>query len=682
MGDEAALIPRLPPIAQRVFTTLRARKSDACANTNQYLLDLAQEDNDMELQRLDQYLTQWDEVAGLVRIDWEYLMHALVLNYSIDRTLEPGNATRLQSFLEDFRLSSKRKINPYRIVNGIATRRGWWQPGEKETLVVLHYIYNALERNWRECISMSDIKLAMRYRKGDDVGVDILPEIMRDLHPHIVRLLQQRVIVQVGGQMLTIPKIYETSKAIATCLRGRDLTSVPASRRTTVEPPSTLSPEQQAVYDRVVSADKRFTYVAAKGGRGKSFTAKHCARAFTSVFCMAPTHKALDNCREWVDDADIDERGEATLGETTYTFMTLHSFYYRFVKKWHAGHGVDFIFGRKEGQTPIPYPGLIIVDELSMLTGWMLRGVLEFARFLHVPIAAFGDNSQLPCVADYGSGITDLDLFDDIRLDLTVNYRARGRALSDFADGISQGEYIVPDDPDQVRFNFCTSDEEAAAHIKDLYREFGEDGGFVTADPFDPDYMQVITPTHKTKVMLNQVAQKLYGTSEKKTIFGDADSDLWCCIDDPVVFRDNTKRYKRGQTGVLIQVYTPDFEEIRKVEGDMPRAKRQRLDRYRHGVNIQYAKVRTKRGKIVIVADTTDILPAYAITIHSSQASQYKRVAVVMHNTDEAYGGMLSRKMLYTAISRAQDFVCFIGQPEEGHCEGGGTSNDHEVCHQ
>ncbi len=53
-----------------------------------------------------------------------------------------------------------------------------------------------------------------------------------------------------------------------------------------------------------------------------------------------------------------------------------------------------------------------------------------------------------------------------------------------------------------------------------------------------------------------------------------------------------------------------------------------------------------------------EIEPAYAITVHKSQGSEYPAVLIVLH---PGHRIMLRRNLLYTAITRAATFCCIIG---------------------
>ncbi|MCF8604120.1 exodeoxyribonuclease V subunit alpha [Gordonia sp. HY442] len=56
-----------------------------------------------------------------------------------------------------------------------------------------------------------------------------------------------------------------------------------------------------------------------------------------------------------------------------------------------------------------------------------------------------------------------------------------------------------------------------------------------------------------------------------------------------------------------------------------------------------------------------DVVPVYAMTIHRSQGSQFSEVTVVLPPADAE---LLTRELLYTAITRARDRVRIVGTPD------------------
>ena len=56
-----------------------------------------------------------------------------------------------------------------------------------------------------------------------------------------------------------------------------------------------------------------------------------------------------------------------------------------------------------------------------------------------------------------------------------------------------------------------------------------------------------------------------------------------------------------------------------------------------------------------------DIEPAYAITVHKSQGSEYPTVIIPAFSAPPM---LLTRNLLYTAVTRAQTRVIVVGKPE------------------
>lgn len=79
-------------------------------------------------------------------------------------------------------------------------------------------------------------------------------------------------------------------------------------------------------------------------------------------------------------------------------------------------------------------------------------------------------------------------------------------------------------------------------------------------------------------------------------------------------------------------------------------------------------------GRVVaLVGDAVDAVePAWAISIHKSQGSEYPAVVVALHTSHFV---MLRRNLLYTALTRAKRFACLVASPRAlktavGRCGG------------
>lgn len=102
-----------------------------------------------------------------------------------------------------------------------------------------------------------------------------------------------------------------------------------------------------------------------------------------------------------------------------------------------------------------------------------------------------------------------------------------------------------------------------------------------------------------------------------------------------IIFTSNNKQLgvQNGETGIYASTNTSDYRLF--VEGD---------------TNRQLSASRIQ-----------DYRPAYAITIHKSQGSEYKDVAILLTDIENP---VLTRELLYTAITRAREKVTIIASKE------------------
>ena len=56
-----------------------------------------------------------------------------------------------------------------------------------------------------------------------------------------------------------------------------------------------------------------------------------------------------------------------------------------------------------------------------------------------------------------------------------------------------------------------------------------------------------------------------------------------------------------------------------------------------------------------------ELEPAYAMTVHKSQGSEYRAVILSLM---KGAGSLMSRAVLYTAVTRARELLILVGDPE------------------
>ncbi len=285
----------------------------------------------------------------------------------------------------------------------------------------------------------------------------------------------------------------------------------------------------------------------------------------------------------------------------------------------------------------------VIVDETSMVDVPLMAALLD-ALEGDCRLVLVGDPDQLPSV---GPGTLFADLIRSgvvptVRL-TEIFRQAAQSAIVRSAHLINQGK--VPD----LRCNegdfFCLArrdPKEVLDTIVDLCRRrLPERMGIPT------DQIQVLSPTRRRDTgtrALNQVLQEalnppLEGKGERR--FGDW---VFRAGDRVMQVRNNYDILWReeGGTDSGMGMFNGDIGVIRSVEKEI--------------VTVDFD------GKIVEY--TPDMLgelePAFAVTVHKAQGSEYRAVILA------AFGGtpmLMTRGVLYTAVTRARELFIVVGDP-------------------
>jgi len=284
---------------------------------------------------------------------------------------------------------------------------------------------------------------------------------------------------------------------------------------------------------------------------------------------------------------------------------------------------------RHGDREPLPYD-TVIVDEASMLDTRLARGVAG-AIGPHGQLILVGDADQLPSVGP-GQVLRDALACGSLPAAvLTTVFRQAARsAIVRNAHHIRRGEAPVLAPPDMLGAGsdciFVSAAPERVAAVaaewaaERLPDHLGE----------DPGQVQTLAP-------LVRVCQVLNGTLQGRLnpARGQAERPhgaLALRVGDRVIQTRNnyTLGVVNGDTGLLVAiapgVVTVDF-------GD--------------GRVVGYA-----------AADLLDLDHAYCLTVHRAQGSEWPGVVLLVSS---AYGRMLSRNPLYTALTRARRAAVIVG---------------------
>ena len=306
---------------------------------------------------------------------------------------------------------------------------------------------------------------------------------------------------------------------------------------------------------------------------------------------------------------------------------------------------------------------VIIIDEMSMVDLFLMHALLRAVLHgTHLILA--GDSDQLPSVGP-GDVLRDLlrtGMFPTVTL-TRIFRQAAGSDIVVNAHRINKGEQISLENKRGGDFFFLSGHEAqpVANRIVRLIRE--ELPSQLKIPPFD---VQVLSPMRKGSLgveMLNRMLQEHLNPPSKEkreVVWGDR------------TFREGDKvmqirnNYQidweiRGRHGIAVEHGNSIFN------GDMGTVR---------GINAfaQEAEIEFDGGRWVAYpfAMFEELEHAYAVTVHKSQGSEYPAVILPLLSGPPV---LMTRNLLYTAVTRAKSLVILIG--EEGVIRGM-IDNQHE----
>jgi len=276
----------------------------------------------------------------------------------------------------------------------------------------------------------------------------------------------------------------------------------------------------------------------------------------------------------------------------------------------------------------------LVVDEASMLDVLLARDLLQ-ALAPGTQLVLVGDADQLPSV---GPGNLLRDLVESEAVSVchltTIHRQQAGSLLVQNAHRINRGESPYLPTGKQWQGEDCVfvEEEDAENAGRRVVQMVAEK---LPKLDFSPDDIQVITPLHRGPIgvrELNAALQERLNPPQPtraqvkrgETVFRTGDRVL-----------QTVNNYDKS-------VYNGDIGRIAAidVEGEMLR------------VGFDQAEVVYDFGEL----DELEL--AYALTIHKSQGSEYPAVVIVIHSSHYI---MLQRNLLYTALTRAEQMACLVG---------------------
>jgi exodeoxyribonuclease V alpha subunit len=461
---------------------------------------------------------------------------------------------------------------------------------------------------------------------GASAVLDALTEFaVPDPVAAVVAALESGQVIEVDPDehLLALARYAQAEDAIAVALARLLATAEPITvKKAKAKPVKGLAADgpvldtaQQAAVDAALRSG--VSVLTGGPGTGKSRTVaavlELATRAGKTVALAAPTGRAA-------------KRLEELCGVPASTLHRLLGAQARM-----DGEDLSFTGGFARGADWPLDEDVIVVDETSMLDVELADALLEAcADGTHLLLV--GDAAQLPSI---GPGRVLGDLIDSGAIpttELTTLYRqAEGGAIARLAAAVRAGDLpAVPDDPThEVVIVAARDGGDAARRVVQLVTD-----SIPRALGIAADSIQVVTPVHRgpagtqslnavLKAQLNPGRANRTGGAGPRFDVGDRVVATANHLDaEPV-------GYANGEVGVVVGL------------GDSG------------AVTVEFASgLAEVRGRAL-----ADLLHGWAITVHRAQGSEFPAVVAVL--PAEA-GGMLSRPLVYTALTRAQRHLSVV----------------------
>lgn len=294
---------------------------------------------------------------------------------------------------------------------------------------------------------------------------------------------------------------------------------------------------------------------------------------------------------------------------------------------------------------------VIIIDEMSMVDIHLLHALLKAVN-VGTRLILVGDVDQLPSVGP-GNVLRDMidsECFHVVKLTRIFRQAAQSDIIVN-AHKINAGEKV--DLAKRSRDFLFIRREEPNSIINAMITLVKEKlPAYVNADVFD---IQIMTPMRKGALgvdRLNTILQDFLNPPSPDKPEKEAAGTLFRLGDKVMQIKNNYQiewrlcnRYGipidkgtgvfNGDTGVIREINL--FAEILTVEFD--------------------------EGKLVDYSfrQLEELELAYAITIHKSQGSEYPAVVIPVYSGPRM---LMTRNLIYTAVTRARSCVCLVGIPQ------------------
>jgi exodeoxyribonuclease V alpha subunit len=436
------------------------------------------------------------------------------------------------------------------------------------------------------------------------IDLSTLPETVRDLRKSLLVGFpgEDKLLILTSDNLLYFARYYNYEKVLA------DKIKILASVET--ESPNTTTTDDIDQQNAVNTAlRKRFTVISGGPGTGKTWTAAQIIIQLLNmqkrIAVVAPTGKAANRLGESLKNA----MSSTNIPQATTTLHRLLGFRLDGSCKYNS-------------ENPLPYDA-VILDEASMVDLSMMCHLAE-AIAPTCSLILLGDRHQLASV-EAGSVMADIcNAAMKCVVELNTSYRFKGDStIGVAAKLVREGKA-----------------EESLAVLKkgNAFRQITNKKHFQrellsAAEPWFTKYKNSLSTPEKALTTLTEFRilsvqhEGFCGTKEINSLF----ADTFDGVPIIVLKNDNETELYNGDTGIIFNehVVFPD----------------------------------SKSGtRTVALSRIPEYSPAFALTVHKSQGSEYDTVHLIL--PEKGGSKIMSRELIYTALTRAKKEIIVWGTDE------------------
>lgn len=464
------------------------------------------------------------------------------------------------------------------------------------------------------------------------------PEIMEK---HLVDLQMEKKIVVKGQEIYAAQYYYMELNAARMLhdlnLRGSEPEGKIRKKLERICAEEQIEPDELQIQAVIEAVNSGLLIITGGPGTGKTTTINTIIRYFEQeemeILLAAPTGRAAKRMTE----------------ATGYEARTVHRLLELTGIPDDSTSSAGMHFERNE-ENPLDADA-IIIDETSMVDIYLMHALLRAVN-PGTRLILVGDVNQLPSVGP-GNVLRDLidsGCFNVVRLTRIFRQAAESDIIVN-AHRINGGEQIPLGKPSRD-FLFIRREHPDAiiSAMITLIRE--KLPGYVHAAPFE---IQIMTPMRKGALgveRLNSILQEYLNPKSPDKAEREAGGVIYRVGDKVMQIKNNyqIEWEIRNRYGIPVDggtgVFNGDIGKIRSINA------------FAEQLTVEFDE-----GKMVDYSfrQLEELELAYAITIHKSQGSEYPAVIVPIHSGPRM---LMTRNLIYTAVTRARSCVCLVGIPE------------------